>query len=110
MAVRRCPQCLTVVPSGHAVAYSDAIECPGCKAQLEVSAGSRWIATVAGLAAAVLVWRLTRTSAGTLGWVLPVVYAFLALSAVSALALMFIADLRLKPAQSVAEPGHATAN
>ncbi len=45
-----------------------------------------------------------------LGWVLPIVYAFLALSIVSTLTLMLLADLRLKadspkPVEVAAETG-----
>ncbi len=92
------------VPAGAVVAYSDGMECPGCKSRLEVSAGSRMIATALGLLAGALVWRLTRNSGGMLGWVLPVVYAFLAFSVVAPLFLMATADLRLKSAEPAAEP------
>jgi hypothetical protein len=95
---------MTKVPPGRVVAYTDGMECPGCKTQLEVSRGSRLLATTVGLLAGALVWRLTRFSGGTLGWVLPMVYAFLAFSIVSPLFLMATADLRSKPAEAVAEP------
>ena len=104
MAIRACPLCLTKVPAGSVVAYSNGIECPGCKAQLEVSTGSRMLATFVGLVAGALVWQLTRTSGGTLDWVLPMVYAFLAFSAVAAIFMMATADLRLRPAEPVVEP------
>lgn len=97
MGARCCPRCMAVVPAGHAVAYSNAIECPGCKAQLEVSDGSRHLATLAGLLAGVLVWRMTRGAGGTLGWVLPMVCSILAYGVVAPLTLAAIADLRLKP-------------
>jgi len=111
MAVRKCPQCLAVISAGHAVAYSDRLECPGCHAPLEVSAGSRMFATVAGLLAAALVWRLTAPHGGMLGWVLSVVYAFLGYAVVSPLALMLMADLRNRAPEPVYEtpqhsPGH----
>lgn len=101
MAIRRCPLCLTKIPAGHVVAYSSGIECPGCKTQLEVSVGTRFLATAAGLLAAAVVWRLTETSGGMLGWVLPMVYAFLAFSVVAALFMMATADLRSRPAEPV---------
>ena len=62
------------------------------------------LATTLGLLAAALVWRLTRASGGMLGWVLPMVYSFLAFSVVAPLFLMLTADLRLKPAATAAEP------
>lgn len=114
MAVRRCPKCLAVIPAGEPAAFSDAMECPGCKTRLEVATGSRMLASWMGLAAGFVVWRLTRGSAATLGWTLPVVYSFLAFSIVSALATMFTADLRIKPAEAASEPaaasGHGSAH
>ncbi len=104
MAIRQCPQCLTRVPAGQVVAYSNGVECPGCKIQLEVSVGSRILATTLGLAAAALVWRATRMSGGMLGWVLPMVYAFFAFSVAAPLFLMATADLRSKPAEPPVEP------
>jgi hypothetical protein len=105
VAIRTCPLCLAKVPAGLVVAYSDGVECPGCKSQLEVSVGSRVLATTLGLLAGALVWRLTRASGGMLGWVLPMVYSFLAFSVVTPLFLMAAADLRLKSAGPLAEPG-----
>ena len=107
MAVRQCPQCLARIPAGHAAAFTDTIECPGCKTQLEVSAGSRYLSTLAGLLAAVLVWRLTGNPEGIIGPVLPMVYAFFALSIVSPLALILIADLRIREVTPAAEAAHA---
>jgi hypothetical protein len=107
VAIRTCPLCLTKVPAGFVVAYSDDIECPGCKSRLEVSVGSRVLATTLGLLAGALVWRWTRASGGMLGWVLPMVYAFLAFSVVTPLFLMAAADLRLKSAEPLVEPGAA---
>jgi hypothetical protein len=109
VAVRRCPKCLAVIPAGEPAAFSDGMECPGCKTRLEVATGSRMLASWMGLAAGFVVWRLTRGSAGTLGWALPVLYSFLAFSIVSALATMFTADLRIKPAEPASEPAHAPA-
>ena len=102
MAVRKCPQCLAVVSAGQAVAYTDRMECPGCKTLLEVSTGSRQLATLAGLLAAVLVWRLTASEEGMLGWALSVLYAILAFSVMAPLALMSFADLRVRPPDAVA--------
>lgn len=107
MAIRTCPLCLAKVPAGHVVAYSDGIECPGCKAQLTVSVGSRLLATAVGLLAGALVWRLTRASGGMLGWVLPIVYAFLVFSLVAALFMLATADLRTRLAEPAPEPVHA---
>jgi hypothetical protein len=112
MAVRKCPSCLTTVPAGRVAALSNDIECPGCGQPLEISPLSRNIAVVAGLAAAASVYYwATRPDAADspLGWALPIVYAFLALSVVAPLVLMATADLRLKAASDIAPTAHADA-
>ncbi len=112
MAIRICPQCMTRLSPGKVAASSDDIECPGCRKHLEVSSGSRMAATILGLLAAALVWRLTRPTLaedGTLSWVLPIVYAVFAFGIVSALFLMLTADLRIRPPEMSAEPMPASA-
>ncbi len=106
MAIRICPQCMTKLSRGKVVVSSDDIECPGCRKHLEVSSGSRMVATSLGLLAAALVWRLsgpTLADEGTLSWVLPMVYAVFAFSMASALFLMLTADLCIKPPEMSAE-------
>ncbi len=107
MAVRICPLCMTKLSPAE-VAFSDALECPGCHAPLEVSRASHILASTLGLLAGALIWRLTRDAGGMLGWVLPVVYAFLAYSVVSALILMLVADLRIRPAAAPQVVEHPT--
>lgn len=106
MAARKCPQCLTMVAMGHAAAFTDKIECPGCKSTLEVSAISRHIAIWAGLLAGLLAWRLTAGGTGTFAWMVPVVLSFLAFSFVAGFATMFVADLRVRAPEPVIEPSH----
>lgn len=101
--------CLKEVAAGHVVAYSDGMECPGCGQRLEVSLGSRYLASLAGIAAGVLAWRQSDPMSGMLGFALAVLYAFLAYSVVAPLVLMLIADLRVKaeePMAAVAPAGH----
>ena len=114
MAVRICPHCKTEISAANAAAYSNSIECPQCKARLEVAPGSRTISSICGLAAAVIAWRLSSDSSGYLGAVLPTLYAFLAFGVVSALVVMFTANLSNAPALAAAEPvqsagGHGAA-
>jgi alpha-aminoadipate carrier LysW-like protein len=105
-----CPHCKTEIPAPEAAVQSDSIVCPKCGARLEVSSGSRIIATLCGLAAGAIVWRLASGSAGDLGGVLPTLYAFLAFGIVSPLALMVTANLRNAPALPAPEPAHATSS
>jgi DNA-directed RNA polymerase subunit RPC12/RpoP len=107
MAVRACPHCKTEIPAPETAARSNDIECPKCGTRLEVASGSRTIATLCGLAAGAIVWRLSSGSTSDLGCVLPTLYAFLAFGIISPLVLMFSANLRNAPALPVAEPAHA---
>jgi hypothetical protein len=108
VAVRICPHCKAEITAANAAAYSDSVECPQCKARLEVAPGSRTISTLCGLAAAAIAWHLSGGSGGDLGAVLPTLYAFLAFGVVSPLVLMFTANLRNAPAVPAPEPVHAT--
>ena len=104
MAVRICPHCNTEIAAANVAAYSDRIECPQCKAQLEVAPVARTLSSVFGLVAAAIAWRLSSKSGGNLSGVLPTLYAFLAFGVVSPLVLMFTANLRNAPALPVPEP------
>src|SRR5579863_9677688 len=115
MAARVCPHCSHVVPAALTVALSDGLDCPNCHTHLEVATGSRMIAVTVALAAAWLVYRVTRDSNGILGFVLPELYAILTFGVISPLILMFTAGLRLAPVAAVApDPtaghGHAPAH
>ena len=107
MAVRICPHCKAEITAAIAAAYSNSIECPQCKARLEVAPGSRTISTLCGLAAAAIAWRLSSDSGGDLGAVLPTLYAFLAFGIVSPLILMFSANLCNASALPSPEPAQA---
>lgn len=106
MAVRICPHCKTEISGPEAVSRSNDMECPKCGAVLAVAPGSRTIATLAGLVAGAIAWRLSVDSPGDLGGVLPTLYAFLAFGIVSPLVLMFTANLRNAPLVPVAQPTH----
>jgi phage FluMu protein Com len=107
VAIRICPHCKTEIAAASVAAYSDSVECPQCKARLEVAPGSQTIATFCGLVAATIAWRLSSGSGGDLGGVLPTLYAFLAFGVVSPLVVMFTANLRSAPALPAPEPVHS---
>ena len=107
MAVRICPHCKSEITAAYAAAYSNSIECPQCKARLEVAPGSRTISSLFGLIAAAAAWHLSSGSRGDLGAVLPTLYAFLAFGVVSPLVLMFTANLSNAPAMPAPEPVHS---
>ena len=104
MAVRICLHCKNEITAANVAAYSNSIECPQCKARLEVAPGSRTISSLCGLAAAAIAWHLSGGLSGDLGAVLPTLYAFLAFGVVSPLVLMFTANLSNAPALPAAEP------
>ena len=106
MAVRVCPHCKTEISAPEAAARSNDVVCPKCGARLEVAPGSRTISTLGGLAAGAMVWRFSSDSTSDLGAVLPTLYAFLAFGIVSALVLMFTANMRNAPAAPAPEPAH----
>lgn len=106
MAVRICPHCKTEISATESASLSNDIVCPKCGARLEVASPSRTIATIAGLIAAAIAWRLSAGSTNDLGEVLPTLYAFLAFGIVSPLVVMFTANLSNAPALPVPTPAH----
>jgi DNA-directed RNA polymerase subunit RPC12/RpoP len=107
MAVRVCPHCKTEISAPEAAARSNDVVCPKCGARLEVASGPRAIASIAGLVAGAMAWRLSSGSSSDLSGVLPTLYAFLAFGIVSPLVLVSTANLRNAPPAPVAEPAHA---
>jgi hypothetical protein len=113
MATRTCPTCLTVLSPAQVVAYSDNLECPGCKSRLTVWDGSRFLASFSGILAGILAWQLSSArfnEQGFLAWTLPVLYSFLAFGAVSSVFLMGTADLRLRADEAASLPVASEAN
>jgi|SRR5580658_711564 hypothetical protein len=112
---RKCPNCFSTVPATKVVVYTNDLVCPTCNSPLQVSALSRNISAFAALIVAAIVY--VKSSAhysqhpGALGWVLPVLFAFLAYSIAAPLVLALVAELQLRPlepASVVAEtaPAH----
>ncbi len=99
MAVRKCPNCGAVMPAGSVAVYSYDLVCANCQHPLAISELSRNVAAFAGLAAGVTAWWIVtlRFADGhvALGWVWPVILAYLAASVVAAVTLMFVANLEL---------------
>ena len=100
LAARQCPNGMTMIPAAKIAVNSNGLVCPGCQRPLEISGLSRNLASFIGLGVGTVVWWFTSAhfsrNSSALGWVLPVLYGYLALSIVSPLALIFLADLRLK--------------
>ena len=114
MAARQCPNCLVLVRVTTISAHSSSLVCPGCGKHLEISRLSRNLSEFIGLAVGALVWRATTAyyagHSNPLDWLLPIVFAYLALSLAQPLVLMLTADLRLKDLAEVpaAPDAHAS--
>jgi hypothetical protein len=110
LAARQCPNCLSMLPASSIAARSNDLVCPACQRPLEISDFSRNLAAFIGLAAGAAVWCFTARrfshDASALGWILPVLYSYLALSIVSPLALIALADLRQKSDAPAPAPVH----
>ena len=108
MRVRVCPHCTKTVPAALAVAYSDGLDCPHCHTRLIVTTGSRMAAIWIALAAAWLVWYITRQSTGdsidTVAWVFPELYAVLTFGVIAPLVMMFTATFAIAPEIPVIDP------
>jgi hypothetical protein len=95
---------MAIVPAGKIASYSNDLVCAGCGRPLGISGFSRNVSAFAGLAVGALVWRITSTqyagNPGALGWLLPIVYAYLALSVVAPIVLILLADLHLREAEA----------
>lgn len=113
MAARACPNCLTVFPAGEVVAHSNDLVCCNCKKPLAISDLSRDLAVFLGLVSGIAVWYRTAvhysSGASPVGWVLPILFGYLALSIVTPAVLMLTADLRLKPDEPVKVSSGVTA-
>jgi len=108
VAVRICPHCKgrkkKNLPLQLPRRNSNSIDCPQCKARLEVCAGRTDDLSLCGLAAAAIAMASLEWFRGDLGAVLPTLYAFLAFGAVSAASLMFTRICVTPPALPSFEP------
>lgn len=100
--------CLTVLAAGPAASRPDELVCANCGQTLEVAGLSRQSATWLGLAAAAASVRYSihTMSNNPLGWAIPVVVGVVVFGAVSAIALMGTADLRVRVATKESAPVH----
>ncbi len=112
MAARQCPNCLAMVPATKIVAYSNDFVCLNCGRPLAISGFSRNLSAFTGLIAGAFVWRIASAhysgDSSALGWVLPIVFAYLAFSIVSPLVLILTADLHLRSAEAAPIAQEAT--
>ena len=104
MAARQCPTCMAIIPAGKIASFSNDLVCTGCGHPLGISAFSRYISAFTGLGVGALVWKIASDhyagNSGSINWLLPIVYAYLALSVVAPIVLILLADLHLREAET----------
>jgi len=94
---RACPLCFRKVPRTLAASRSDELSCPSCHAELELSRPSRVVNAGVGVAAAFLAASAVASHGLSGAWALAPVAAVFAFGTASALALVFLADLVVRP-------------
>ncbi|HUK31808.1 MAG TPA: hypothetical protein VLV89_11885 [Candidatus Acidoferrum sp.] len=109
MAARVCPICKEKIPARMVVAYSDTLECSHCHSPLRLADSSRIVGAFFGLMVGFLVWSYATPSDGNMGWILPIVYSFLAYSAAYLIYLMAFGEIGSRTVEPEALPVAAPA-
>jgi len=95
-----CPLCFAKVRRTLILTKTLEVDCPACHAELEVSRGSRVLASFGGILAAFVAVHLGGQVSGTAGWTLPIVAAVVVFGACSALVLFGFSELAVRPKSS----------
>ena len=103
---RACPMCFAKVPRTLVLSRSYELNCPVCHASLEISRGSRVLASFVALLAAYFVAYLAESISDTAEWTLSIAAGVLTFALVSTLKLSFISDLVVRPEPSSANFPH----
>jgi hypothetical protein len=91
-----CPLCLAKVSRTLILTNTLEVDCPACHAELEVSRGSRVLASFVGILAAFVAVHLGGQVSGTAGWTLPIVAAIVSFGVCSALVLILFSELAVR--------------
>ncbi len=97
MGNHACPLCFAKIRRTLILTNSLGVDCPACHAELEVSRGSRVLASFAGVLAGFGAAYLSRHASETAQWTLPTIAAFLTFGICSALELLVFAELVVRP-------------
>jgi hypothetical protein len=92
-----CPLCFAKVPRTLILTKTLEVDCPACHAALEVSRGSRLLASFVGILAAFVAVHLGGQVSGTAGWTLPIVAAVMVYGICAALVLFVFSELAVRP-------------
>ena len=96
MANHACPLCFAKVPRTLVLVKTLEVDCPACHTRLEISRGSRVLASFVGILAAFVVGHLAVFSGGTAAWTLPILAAVLAYGITSAVVLFLFSELAVR--------------
>ena|SRR5271165_2293324 len=91
-----CPLCFAKVSRALILTKTLEVDCPACHAELEVSRGSRVLASFVGILAAFAAVRLGVQMSGTAGWTLPIVAAIASFGVCSAVVLILFSELAVR--------------
>jgi hypothetical protein len=94
---RACPLCFVKLSPFLVLTRSNDLACPACHTELELSRHSRVLASLTGIAAAILAYHLGYTANHLARWIVPVFLAFVAFGCVSAFILLIRSDLVVRP-------------
>lgn len=97
MAKRKCPLCFVNVPWTSVLARSYEMECPGCRAPLELSRYTRIVAGFGGIAGGMIAVQLTPLIFPGALWVMRAVAAIVGFGVTSAACVLLTADLVVVP-------------
>ncbi len=92
-----CPLCFAKVPRTLILTKTLEVDCPACHAELEVSRGSRVLASLMGVLAGFVAGPLGGRVSGTAGWTLPIAAAVMAFGICAALVLFVFSELAVRP-------------
>jgi len=96
MANHKCPLCFAKVPRALILTKSLEVECPACHAALEISRGSRVLASFVGVLAATVAAHLGGLASETARWSLPIVAAVVTYGVASAIVLFVFSELAVR--------------
>ena len=107
MGKRRCPYCFVTVPWTSVLAGSYEMECPACRAPLELSRYTRVVAGFGGIAGGMLGVHLAPMIFPGALWVTRIAAAIFGFGVISAMGVLLAGDLVARPKEEVAGFPHA---
>ncbi len=107
MGKQKCPLCFVKVPWTSLLARSYDIECPACRAPLELSRYTRIVAGFGGIAGGMLAVHLAPVIFPGALWVTRILVAIIGFGVISAACVLLAGDLMVRPKAETASFPHA---